>query len=96
MKKINKTKSGHYFGSFVKDMRELNSLTQIQLAKKLKLSKQRISDIENSRRQVSLEMAIRIARAFKEPIEPFIHFALKDEISMTELKCGVKISISLS
>jgi DNA-binding XRE family transcriptional regulator len=60
-------------GSAVKVYRENVGLTQAELGRKLgKLSRHRISDIENGHREISKELAKNLAGFFKVSVDRFI------------------------
>lgn len=52
------------FASRLKELRKEKELTQLQLAKKLNVSKQNISDWENGKSETSFEILINIAKFF--------------------------------
>ena len=55
--------------NIVRDLRMKHSLTQGQLAKKLKVTRQTVLMIEKGNYDPSLSLAIRISIFFKKPIE---------------------------
>lgn len=66
------------FGDFVRDIRECDELSQIELAKRMRVSRQFIHAIEKNKANISLEMAIKIARALGYPLEAFVEVFLND------------------
>lgn len=79
------------FAMAVKAYRTREGLTQEQLAEKLGLKKSYISNIENKRDFVTLEQAIRFAKAFKEPAKVWMTFALQDMVDRTGVDVKVKL-----
>jgi DNA-binding XRE family transcriptional regulator len=74
------------FGKFVKDIRECDQMTQTELAKRMKVSRQFINAIEKDKANVSIEMAIKIARALGYPYEAFIEICLNDMLRKSGIK----------
>jgi len=66
------------FGSFVKDIRECDELSQTELAKRMQVSRQFINAVEKDKSVVSLEMVIKIAHALGYPNESFVEIFLND------------------
>ena len=68
-----KTKSKMNPGSYLKIYRENHKLTQAELGNKLGgIPPQHISNMENNRRNISLNTAKKLARFFKVPITRFL------------------------
>jgi transcriptional regulator with XRE-family HTH domain len=81
--------------SFAMEMRAsrtLRDLTQEEMAKKLGVSKQYLSDIENKRRFVSVEKAAEYARKLKESERFYVMLALQDMIN----NCGLKYKVDVA
>ena len=57
------------FGLKIKELRKQKSYTQEKLAKLSSINKSYISDIENGKRKVSLEIMNKLAKAFEIEIE---------------------------
>ncbi len=55
--------------NIVRDLRMKQSLTQVQLAKKLKITRQTVLMIEKGNYDPALSLAIRLSTFFKKPIE---------------------------
>lgn len=68
------------FGGMVRSIRETDELTQEEVAIKVGVSKQHVSDIENGRRKVSIERAARWAQALGYPPAYFVRMVAQDEI----------------
>jgi len=68
-----KTKAGTTPGENMKIYRELNKLTQAVLGEKLGgIPRQHISNMENGKRSISLNMAKKLSKLFKVSVEKFI------------------------
>lgn len=74
------------FGEFVKDIRECDELSQTELAKRMRVSRQFINAIEKNRAKISLEMTIKIARALGYPYEAFVEIFLNDMLRKSGIK----------
>lgn len=61
----------------VREYRERDELTQVELGDKLKVSRQTLSSIEKGQYNPSLELALRIARQFNATVEEV--FCLDDQ-----------------
>ena len=79
------------FGRLLESLRTTAEITQVDMAKKLGISKQELCDIEKSRKTISLERAIKFARKLKESEEAFVHFALEDQLRRAGIKAQIKI-----
>lgn len=79
------------FATLVRGYRVREDLTQEELAKKLKVKKSYISNIENSRDYVTLEQAVRFANLLNEPIELWAKVVLQDMINRSGLNAVVEL-----
>lgn len=66
------------FGEFVRDIRKCDELSQTELAKRMRVSRQFINAVEKDKANVSLEMTIKIAHALGYPYEAFVEIFLND------------------
>jgi transcriptional regulator with XRE-family HTH domain len=66
------------FGEFVRDIRECDEVSQTELANRMHVSRQFINAIEKDKAKVSLDMAIKIAKALGYPYEGFVEMFLND------------------
>ena len=92
--KLEKTYGPLSFGSFLKSFREAEGLTQVEFSKKLDLSKQNISDLENGRRVPSPSRAAKIAKKLKLPEAPLIELAIRDSLLKEGFKYDVHLEIA--
>lgn len=74
------------FGEFVRDIRECDEISQTELAKRMRVSRQFINAIERDKARVSLEMAVKIARALGYPYEAFVEIFLNDLLKKSGIK----------
>lgn len=74
------------FGEFVKDIRECDEVTQTELAKRMRVTRQFINAIEKDKANISLEMAIKISKALGYPYEAFVEIFLNDMLRKSGIK----------
>lgn len=78
-------------GMFVRSFREADGISQVNFAKRLKISRQNLCDIEMERKLVSPERAAKFAKILGLPEEVLIQIALQDLLRSSELKYRVQI-----
>lgn len=71
--------------------RMADEISQVDFAKKLKISKANLCDIEKGRKLVSIERAVRFAKVLQMPEEYFVMLAVRDLFSAANLKYEVFI-----
>jgi DNA-binding XRE family transcriptional regulator len=59
-------------GSNLRNWREINGMTQKELADKLTIQQHRVSEMEHDKRGISKDIARQLSRLFKTPIDAFI------------------------
>ncbi len=74
------------FGKFVRDIRECDEISQTELAKRMRVSRQFVHAIENDKATISLGMAIKISRALGYPYESFVEVFLNDMLKKSGIK----------
>lgn len=79
------------FGMMVEALRTSAGLTQVALAKKLKISKANLCDIEKGRRFVSIERAVNLAKALGQPADFFVQIALQTQLNEAGLRMKVEL-----
>ena len=79
------------FGSAVEGLRVGNKMSQVAFARKLRVSRQYLCDVEKGRRLVSPEQAARFAKAFGHPPNVLVRLALQDAVSASGLKLRVSV-----
>lgn len=80
------------FGNLLKAHRESEELTQVEMAKKIKLSKQALNDIENGRKIPSVSRAVALAKKVGILPELAVELVLQDQLDREKLKMTVKVS----
>jgi len=79
------------FGTFLTGARLTSGLSQSQLARKLKVSRSMICDIEKGRVVVSPALAVRIARIAGFPEKFAVKYCLQDQLRKAKIKMNVKV-----
>jgi transcriptional regulator with XRE-family HTH domain len=79
------------FGELIKSFRLCEELTQVELAKKVGISKQHLSAIENGVKAVSPSRAAKFAKALGYPADQFVVAAIEDELR----EAGIDLSFDL-
>lgn len=74
------------FGEFIKDIRECDEISQVELARQMGVSRQFISAIEKNKANISLEMTMNIAHALGYPYEAFVEVYLNDLLRKSGIK----------
>jgi DNA-binding XRE family transcriptional regulator len=90
---IEKTYGPLTFGNLLKAYREGEELTQVEMAKKIKLSKQSLNDIESGRKIPSISRAISLAKKVGILSELAVELVLQDQLNREKLKMVVKVSL---
>ncbi len=78
-------------GNLLWSLRECEEMTQVAFAKKLKISRQYLCDLEHGRRGLSPEMAAKFAKKLGYSEEQFIRLALQDALDRVGLPFDVDI-----
>ncbi|MBI4404788.1 MAG: helix-turn-helix transcriptional regulator [Deltaproteobacteria bacterium] len=79
------------FGTFLTAARLSMDLTQAELARKLKVSRSMICDIEKGRVLVSPALATKIARLAGFPEKFAVKYCLQDQLRKAKIKMNVLI-----
>lgn len=77
------------FGAAVEGLRVGEGWSQAAFARKLRVSRQYLCDVESGRRPVSPRQAARIAKAFGHPPNVLVRLALQDAVRASGLKLKV-------
>jgi DNA-binding XRE family transcriptional regulator len=84
--------TGHItFGEVLLSFRLVENLTQVEMAKKLEISRQDLCNIEKGRKQVSIERAAKFAKKLGRSPKVFAKYVIQDQL----LKSGVKVIVEL-
>jgi len=73
------------FGDIIKSLRTAHNLSQVQLAQKLDVSKQTVSNWENNNILPSIDMLIRISRFFSVSTDYLLELDSRHYIEVTDL-----------
>jgi antitoxin HigA-1 len=78
-------------GAALASLRATDEQTLATFARRLRVSRQHLCDIEQGRKVVSAERAARFARALKQPEAVFVKLALDDTLRTAKLKYSVEL-----
>ncbi|MBL7544070.1 MAG: helix-turn-helix transcriptional regulator [Bdellovibrionaceae bacterium] len=78
-------------GLFLKAIRESDDISQVDFAKKLKISRANLCDLEKERKLVSPERAAKFARILKVPELALIRLSLQDLLRAAHLNYQVQL-----
>ena len=79
------------FGTFLKAARTSLNLTQVEMGKKLGVSKSVICDIEKTRQLVSPKLALKIAKKAKLSEKLAVKLCLQDQLNKDNIKMKIKL-----
>ena len=79
------------FGGLVRSLRMSDEISQIDLAKKIGVSKQFLSDVEHNRKEVGISFAKKVSSALHYSIEPLLELLIRDQLKRQRLYYTVEI-----
>jgi transcriptional regulator with XRE-family HTH domain len=79
-------------GRALSALRLSDEVSQAEFARRLKIPRQHLNDIEKGRRSVSLEKAVSFAKALGQPEVVFIQLALQSMVDDAGLRVRVHIA----
>lgn len=79
------------FGRMIESIRTADEISQVDLAKRMQLSRANLCDIEKGRRTVTIERAAQFARVLGYSVHQFVATALQDQLR----KAGVSGTVHL-
>jgi transcriptional regulator with XRE-family HTH domain len=91
LKELQNLRGAMTFARLLTSYRTAVDLTQVELAKKLKLSKANLCDLEKGRKIPSPARAEEIAKALKELPQYWVEVAVQDMLTSQKLKYVVKL-----
>lgn len=92
-KKAIRELTGHIsFGDMLLSFRQAQELTQVEMAKRLGISKQDLCNIEKCRKLVSVERAVSFAETLEIPAKIFVKYIFQDQLQKAGLKGEVEIT----
>ncbi|MEZ4742680.1 MAG: helix-turn-helix transcriptional regulator [Bdellovibrionota bacterium] len=80
------------FGDLLLIQREDEELTQVEMAKKLGITKQKLCDFEKGRRLPSPRVAASWAKKLGHPQEVWVQIVLQDQLRKDQLKFKVSVA----
>ena len=80
------------FGRLLWSIRKGEEMSQTEFAKRLGISKQHLSDLENGRRSISPERAAKFAKKLKYSPQRFVELVLQESVEKAGLK-QVKVKL---
>lgn len=81
------------FSDILVMQREDDELTQVEMAKKLGISKQKLCDFEKGRRIPSAKTAAMWAKKLGHPQEVWVQVVLQDQLRKDNLKLKVSVAV---
>lgn len=79
------------FGGLIRSLRLSDEITQAELAKKIAVSSQFLSDVEHGRKEVGIGFAKKIAKALGYSVEPLIELLLREQLKKNKLNYIVEL-----
>lgn len=79
------------FGGLIRSLRESDGVSQVELAKKMHVSKQFLNDVEHNRKDVGFNFARKIAVALGYPLEPLLELLIRDQLRNQKLDYIVEL-----
>ena len=80
------------FGAMIESLRNTDGISQTNLARKLKMSKTQLCDIEKNRRVVPPQRAAEFAKVMGYSVDQFVAVALEDELR----RAGIPRKVTLN
>ncbi len=77
------------FGRMIESLRTCDEISQVDLSKKMGMSKSYLCDIEKGRRSITPELAARFAKVMKYDVKHFVSLAIEDMLHRAGLKMKV-------
>lgn len=81
-------------GLFLKAFREADEISQTDFAKRLKLSRANLCDLEKGRKLVSPQRAAKIAHILKVPETALVKLAIQDMLRAAKLDYTIELKAS--
>ncbi len=79
------------FGELVRSIRSCDEVTQAELARRLKVSRQFLNAVEFGKSQVSLDFAKRVADALGYSPEAFAEILIQEQLQKAGIPCKVSL-----
>lgn len=78
--------------NLLKTIRECEKITQVEFAKQLKITRQRLCDIEHGRNRISPKTAAEFAQRLGYSESQFVRLALQDILARDHLRYTVELA----
>jgi len=78
-------------GLFLRSIREADEISQVNFAKKLKISRANLCDIEKGRKLLSPERAVKFSKLLKLPEITLIKLCLQDALRLAHVHYTVEL-----
>ena len=82
------------FGQMIESLRRADEVSQVDLAKKMAISRAHLCDIEKGRRTVTIERAAQFAKVLGYSVHQFVALALEDQLKKAGLKVKVHLDVA--
>jgi transcriptional regulator with XRE-family HTH domain len=82
------------FGRMLESLRRCDEVSQVELAKKMSISRAHLCDIEKGRRTVTIERAAQFAKTLGYSVHQFVAVALEDQLKKAGLKVKVHLDVA--
>jgi|SRR5579872_3200094 len=79
------------FGGLIRSLRLSDEISQVELAKKLGVSKQFLSDVEHNRKEVGFAFAKKVSSVLGYSIEPLLELLIRQQLKRQRLSYIVEI-----
>ena len=79
------------FGGLIRSLRMSDEISQVELAKKLGVSKQFLSDVEHNRKDVGIGFAKNVSSVLGYSIEPLLELLIRQQLKRQRLNYTVEI-----
>lgn len=79
------------FGGLLHSLRISDEISQVELAKKLGVSKQFLSDVEHDRKDIGIAFAKKVADTMGYSVEPLIEILIRDQLRKQHLDYIVEL-----
>ena len=79
------------FGKMIESIRLADEISQVELARKMKISRAHLCDVEKGRRSISVERAAQFAEVLGYSVNQFVAVAVEDQLRRAGIKAKVRL-----
>lgn len=90
-KVLDELKISPTLGQLVRSLRECDDMPQVDLAERLGVSRQFLSDVEHDRKTVGVDFAKKLSKAMGYPVETFLQPLIDGQLK----RAGIKVKVEL-